>query len=122
MTDDWRVVLRIVEDEPLIALWLKEMIDHEEVDVAVLTSTSDFERLLTPEPWEDVDAAVVDIMLPGVSGIEILTYLRDVHPDIRRIAMTASIPGVDDAMGLADVVLIKPFHGRDLIDALEVDR
>ena len=37
MGDERRLCIRLVEDEPLIAQWLKEMIDHEQVDIAVVS-------------------------------------------------------------------------------------
>ena len=112
--------VRLVDDSPEIALWLKQALELTDLDFDIITTTREFERLLTPAPWEDVDIAVVDIMLPGLSGKDILRYLANVHPAVRRIAITASVPSADEvrAEGLADVV-IKPFDINTLRHVLE---
>ena len=113
--------LRIVEDTPEIATWLAQSLELIAPDMKVTTTTRNFDRLLTPGPWRDMDAAVVDLMLPGMSGLSILAYLAQNHPGIRRVAMTAALPMAEDATGLAHTVLVKPFDVAALRRALEFD-
>lgn len=110
--------VHLVDDTPAIAEWLADALEIFTTNVVTKVTTSDFIQLLQPEPWEGVDVAVVDIMLPGVSGIDILTYLANDHPHIRRICMTASLPGGMEATGLAEHVLIKPFEVGKLLSIL----
>ncbi|HVF75502.1 MAG TPA: response regulator [Acidimicrobiales bacterium] len=108
--------VRIVEDTKALAHLLRLGLEDEGHDV--VTSTREFERLLTPAPWEDVDAALIDLYLPGIKGTDILRYLLDHHPEVKRVAMTASLSMADDAVGLARAVLVKPFRTADLVEAL----
>lgn len=112
----------VVEDHEDLAHLLVEQLTHEGLEV--VSYTENFERLLSPRPWENVDAAVVDYWLrPGAflpddpEGYPILEYLRDSHPHIRRVIYSAiGAESVPD--GLAHVVLTKPAHVDKLLEAI----
>lgn len=114
------MLVRIVEDTAAIAIWIADALSLHEPPVQTVTTTAEFPRLLRPEPWEGVDVALVDVMLPEVSGIDILRYLSDNHPDVLTVCMTASLQSAHEATGLADRVLVKPFSNAELIAALGV--
>jgi hypothetical protein len=81
-----------------------------------------FFELLRPEPWDGVDAAVVDYHLDEVvTGGDLLTYLAESHPGVCRILLTASplsiLPGPDVAV--ADFVFRKPVGIDALLAAVE---
>ena len=106
----------VVEDTPLICQVVSEMLTRE--GYTVECRTHDFAALLAPGPWEGVDVAVVDIMLNGVSGADVLAYLTATHPTVRRVAFTAkgdtsSIPG-----GLYDALVQKPATPAELLEAV----
>jgi two-component system cell cycle sensor histidine kinase/response regulator CckA len=70
---------------------------------------------------ELIDAVVVDLMLPGMQGPEIVRRLRQIKPDVRIVAMSG-IEG--DQGGLKDepgrlVLLKKPMSGPELLRAIE---
>jgi DNA-binding response OmpR family regulator len=110
--------VRIVEDNDDIAFMLARQIESDAPHLDATMTTTGFPELLAPEPWEGIDAAVVDVMLPGISGIDILRWLAEYRPGIRRVAMTAGLIEATEATGYAHCVLIKPFHTRDLVEAL----
>ena len=63
------------------------------------------------------DLIILDIMLPGMDGIELLTHLRR-ESDAYVIMLTAKSEEVDKIVGLsvgADDYLTKPFSPRELI-------
>jgi CheY-like chemotaxis protein len=63
-----------------------------------------------------VDVLVTDIVMPGMSGSELIEEARKRHPDLPVCCMTAYIPLVDDSL---DVPIIpKPFAPRELINAV----
>ena len=111
--------MRLVEDSPEIAVWLKQALELGGAEFQIVTTTREFERLLSPSPWEDIDVAVIDVMLPGVSGLDIARYLAEVHPGIRVVIMTASLPAADEATGVADAVIVKPFSSQDMVAAIQ---
>jgi CheY-like chemotaxis protein len=68
-------------------------------------------------------AAVVDLVLPGVGGIEVVKALRIHHPGCRIVAVTGlSEPALERAFraGGADVFLTKPVDLDDLLKAIGV--
>jgi CheY-like chemotaxis protein len=70
---------------------------------------------------ELIDAVVVDLMLPGLQGPEIVRRLRQIKPDVRIVAMSG-IEG--DQGGLHDepgklILLKKPMSGPELLRAIE---
>ncbi len=63
------------------------------------------------------DLIVLDIMLPGMDGIELLTHLRR-ESDVYVIMLTAKGEEIDKVVGLsvgADDYLTKPFSPRELV-------
>lgn len=99
----------IVEDEPKLAeiVWSALQAEHYEVVVAT-TGEEGFFRANA----EVFDLVLLDLMLPGRNGLEILQTLRQRRIDTPVIILTAR-DGVDDrVLGLdlgADDYLVKPF-------------
>jgi DNA-binding response OmpR family regulator len=64
------------------------------------------------------DAVVLDVMLPGMSGLEVCRALRDTHP-LLPIVMLSALGDEDDRVaGLqlgADDYVTKPFSARELV-------
>ena len=63
------------------------------------------------------DLIVLDVMLPGMDGIELLTRLRR-ESDVYVIMLTAKSEETDKIVGLsvgADDYLTKPFSPRELV-------
>ena len=61
--------------------------------------------------WSGCQVALVDLMMPGPGGESILTYLRDKHPSVYRVAWTAKADDVRDRLcveGVAQEVIGKP--------------
>lgn len=115
---DGRLVVRVVEDDPIVVEMLRVWLDD---DVALLVTADHFGETLLPGAWEDVDVAVVDFMLPGLSGDVVLRYLTDVHPMVRRVVFSAvgGLGLIDE--GLADAVVTKPARREELLHAIGVD-
>lgn len=67
------------------------------------------------------DAAVLDIMLPGIDGYEVCRKAREICPDISIIMLTARTQDMDKITGLetgADDYMTKPFNPMELIARL----
>jgi DNA-binding response OmpR family regulator len=105
----------IVEDERKLAQALASALEAEHYDVVVAATGEDgFFRANA----ETFDLVLLDVMLPGRSGLEILQALRQRHIDTPVLILTAR-DGVDDrVLGLdlgADDYLVKPFALPELL-------
>jgi DNA-binding response OmpR family regulator len=64
------------------------------------------------------DAVVLDVMLPGLSGLEVCRALRDLHPGLPIVMLSALGNEGDRVAGLefgADDYVTKPFSARELV-------
>jgi DNA-binding response OmpR family regulator len=105
----------VVEDERKLAQVLASALQAEHYDVVVAATGEDgFYRANA----ERFDLVVLDLMLPGRSGLEILQTLRQRQIDTPVLILTAR-DGVDDrVLGLdrgADDYLVKPFALPELL-------
>src|SRR6218665_365846 len=67
---------------------------------------------------EKFDLAVIDVLLPDASGLELCRYVRQRHPQLPVILVTALREEVDRIIGLelgADDYIGKPFNPRELV-------
>jgi DNA-binding response OmpR family regulator len=105
----------VVEDERKLARVLGLALAAEHYDVAVAV---DGHEGLPRATGEAFDAIVLDVMLPGRSGLEILQTLRQGRNQTPILILTAR-DGVDDrVLGLdlgADDYLVKPFALPELL-------
>jgi HAMP domain-containing protein/CheY-like chemotaxis protein len=66
--------LLVVEDDPAEQVAIRELIEHDDVEVAAAASGAEALRALHSE---DFDCVVLDLKLPDMSGFEVLEHLRD---------------------------------------------
>jgi DNA-binding response OmpR family regulator len=104
----------LVDDEPLITDSLSYSLRREGFDVkSVGDGAIALQEILTFQP----DLVVLDIMLPGMSGLEICRRLR-AQSAVPVIMLTARSEEIDRVLGLevgADDYLPKPFSFRELL-------
>src|SRR4051812_20370210 len=105
----------IVEDERKLAQVLSSALQAEHYDVVVAATGEDGFYRVNAELF---DLVVLDLMLPGRSGLEILETLRQRRIQTPVLILTAR-DGVDDrVLGLdlgADDYLVKPFALPELL-------
>jgi DNA-binding response OmpR family regulator len=104
----------IVEDNPGIASFLRRGLTEEGYAVETAVTGDEGFRLATEEEF---DAAIVDVMLPGRSGIDLVRELREDGRTFPILMLTArdrienKIEGLDSG---ADDYLTKPFDFTEL--------
>lgn len=105
----------VVEDERKLAQVLSSALEAEHYDVVVCrTGEEGFFRANA----EVFDLVVLDLMLPGRSGLEILQTLRQRHIETPVLILTARDGVNDRVLGLdlgADDYLVKPFALPELL-------
>jgi two-component system, OmpR family, copper resistance phosphate regulon response regulator CusR len=109
------VRILVVEDERKLAAILAAAFEAEHYEVVVASTGDDGFLRANAEVF---DLIVLDLMLPGRSGLEILQTLRQRRIEIPVLVLTAR-DGVDDrVLGLdlgADDYLVKPFALPELL-------
>ncbi len=105
----------IVEDDHTIAQAIKEGLEQESfaVDVAY-----DGEEGYLSASGEDYDLIILDVMLPGLDGLQIAKRLRDEKNHTRILMLTAKDRLPDKISGLntgADDYMVKPFSFEELL-------
>ena len=107
--------LLLVEDEPALARGLADNFRDEGYDVRVVGRGDEVLAALRDAP---PDLVVLDIMLPGRSGLDVLRDLRAAGETLPVLMLTAKADVVDRVVGLelgADDYLPKPFAVRELL-------
>jgi DNA-binding response OmpR family regulator len=105
----------VVEDEVKVAKALKEGLEDERYEAVIAHTGEDaFFRINT----EQFDVIVLDVMLPGRDGLQILTSIRKQGIDTPVLLLTARDTLEDRVAGLnsgADDYVVKPFAFAELV-------
>ncbi|MGI6733039.1 MAG: response regulator transcription factor [Anaerovoracaceae bacterium] len=112
---DEKIKVLVVEDEDSIRRFIKlnlEMAGYEVAEAASGEDALDVFAAILPH------VVVLDLMLPGIDGFEVCSYIRNTNPDSLIIMLTAKGQDTDKIMGLelgADDYMVKPFNPFELI-------
>jgi two-component system response regulator BaeR len=104
----------IVEDEPKLAGLLRDYLRQEGFDVDVLHRGDEVEEWVRSH---SVDLVLLDLMLPGKSGLDVCKALR-AGSQVSIIMVTARVDEIDRLLGLelgADDYVCKPFSPREVV-------
>lgn len=104
-----------MEDERKVAKALQEGLERESYSVAVAHTGEDGYFQASAEQF---DLIILDVMLPGRNGIEVLAALRRQEPKVPVLLLTARDSVEDRVLGLdsgADDYLVKPFAFPELL-------
>jgi two-component system, OmpR family, copper resistance phosphate regulon response regulator CusR len=109
------VRILVIEDEPKLGRALQEGLQDEQYGVALASTGEEGFYLVETEPF---DLIVLDVMLPGRSGFEILATMRKHGFKLPVLILTARDAIEDRVRGLdagADDYLLKPFAFPELL-------
>jgi FixJ family two-component response regulator len=118
MTEATPVVL-VVDDDPSVRRAIKRLVESVGLRAEIFGST---QELLHSERPDAVSCLVLDIRLPGMSGLDFQRELADagIHIPIIFITAHGDIPMTVRAMKAGAVeFLTKPFRDQDLLDAIQ---
>ena len=108
----------VVDDEAVIREGVRRTLEGR--GMAVATCASGYLALEMMQK-KDFDLVLTDLKMPGMSGLELLTAIKGLQPEVPVIVITAR-DGVDDRIkGLdfgADDYLVKPFDVNELLARL----
>ncbi|MDD4692449.1 response regulator, partial [Eubacterium aggregans] len=105
----------LVEDEVSLASAIGKIFEKNKILVDVVNDGIEGKLLSDNDVY---DVIVLDIMLPGMSGLEILQHIRSQGKNVPVLLLTAKDSTADKVAGLnmgADDYLVKPFVTDELI-------
>jgi two-component system response regulator MprA len=109
----------LVDDDPRITDLLRRVLAYEGYSIAIAASGNEaLHRTLERPP----DLIVLDIMLPGLDGLEVAQRLRAAGDHVPILMLTARDLVADRVKGLAtgaDDYLVKPFAPEELVSRVK---
>lgn len=105
----------IIEDETALLQTIEEFLKSENF---LIESAQDYNAALEKAMTYDYDCILLDIMLPGGNGLDILKTLKEAHKKQPVLILSAKDSVEDKVLGLeigADDYLAKPFHLAELL-------
>ena len=113
-----RTRILIVEDELVTAKNLSALLSAQGFDVDL---ASDGAAVLSKRMTRAFDLMLLDIMLPGMSGLELLQELRRLGDTTPVVLITGRSALDDRVLGLesgADAYIVKPFESKEVVAIL----
>lgn len=104
----------VVDDEPPIRELVRGYLERDGI---LVTVAEDGPAALAAARAESPDIVILDLMLPGIDGLEVCRQLRT-FSDAYVLMLTARSEEIDRIVGLsvgADDYLVKPFSPRELV-------
>jgi len=108
----------VVDDEPAVRASLERALRMEGYDIALASNGAE---ALSALEKEDADAVVLDVMMPGVDGLEVCRTMRRSGDRTPVLMLTARDAVSDRVAGLdagADDYVVKPFALDELLARL----
>lgn len=109
----------IVDDDANLRALLRVILHSE--GWAVTGEAGNGEQAIAQCKEQKPDVVCLDVMMPGMSGLEVLGILRQEAPESRVVMITsdASMQTVREALGKGAVgFIVKPFNAKRVADAL----
>jgi len=110
----------IVEDEPKVASFIKKGLEENNYDAEIAYDGLSAEKLAHLYKY---DLFILDIIIPGISGLDLCKKLKKLNPDIPVLMLTALGTTDDKIIGFeagANDYLVKPFEFRELLARVKV--
>jgi DNA-binding response OmpR family regulator len=105
----------VIEDEPDLARGLRDALEFEQFDVTTAGKGREGIKILRES---GADLVILDLMLPDINGFAVCEDMRQTHPVVPIIMLTARSQETDKIRGLeagADDYMTKPFSVGELV-------
>ena len=110
----------ILVDDMMLDMQLFELKCADMADFEIVGKFTDPMQALAYVRDNRVDFALLDIDMPGMTGLELAKALRDIRPDVIVVFVTAHPKFAVEALRMkADYMVFKPFDRDDIADVLQ---
>ena len=110
-----KIKILIIDDEEVVCSSCERFLEEEGYDVQTVYNGRDGIKLIDENKY---DIVITDLKMPGMSGMQILEYVKDNHPDVRVIMITGYSTSANEeesvSRGASDY-LPKPFAPSELL-------
>ncbi|WP_320009001.1 sigma-54-dependent transcriptional regulator [Maridesulfovibrio sp.] len=113
-----RIKLLVVDDETDFLKLVKRRLERRNFDVAVASGGAEALRYLS---GNSVDVVILDVRMPGMSGMEALKHICRKHSDVEVIMLTGHSSVASGLEGISHGAydyILKPFDIDDLIERI----
>jgi DNA-binding response OmpR family regulator len=110
----------VVEDEPKVASFLKKGLEESQYEAEIAYDGITAEKLARQYKY---NLYILDIIIPGISGIDLCKKLKKINPGIPVLMLTALGTTENKLTGFeagANDYLVKPFEFRELLARVKV--
>lgn len=110
----------IVEDEPKVASFIKKGLEESQYEAEIVYDGISAEKLAHLYKY---DLYILDIIIPGISGLDLCRKLKIMNPGIPVLMLSALGTTDDKIIGFdsgANDYLVKPFEFRELLARVKV--
>jgi two-component system, NarL family, response regulator len=115
-----KVKIMVVDDHPLMRVGVTSIVNARS-DMTVVAQTDTGEQAVTLFPKHKPDVTLMDLRLPGMSGVDAIRAIRATHPGARFVVLTTYEGDADIHRALeagAQGYLIKGMPYQTLVEAL----
>lgn len=114
MTDTGKKAILVVDDEITVCKSIRSALVQENYDIDLALSG---EEALQKEQVKRYDVMIVDLMMPGISGLDLLRSLKTTNPSVQ-VIMVTGYPTMKNTLQAMQIgafdFLPKPFLPADL--------
>lgn len=110
----------VVEDEPKVASFIKKGLEENQYEAEIVYDGLSAEKLAGLYKY---DLYILDIIIPGISGLDLCRKLKVMHPETPVLMLSALGTTDDKIIGFdsgANDYLVKPFEFRELLARVRV--
>ena len=115
-----RIRILIVDDHSMVRMGMASLLALES-DMEVVAEGEDLEQAVSAFTTHLPDVTLMDVRMPGGSGLEALVRIREIAPAARILMLTVSEDEADLAAALhcgADGYLLKTINSEDLSESI----